>query len=129
MKKLLGFAFLIIVLAPLSSSAQTKSPGTLKGIGSFYHPRFNGLQTATGEIFQQSKLTAASNNFKFHSWVKVTNLENNKSVIVRINDRMAVKSANKGRIVDLTKAAARQLGVGVNGLIKVLVEIVPNNGM
>ena len=129
MKKLLVFAFLLVLLAPLTTTAQTKPTGILKGIGSFYHPRFNGLQTATGEVFQQSKLTAASNNFKFHSWVKVTNLENNKSVIVRINDRMAVKSAKKGRVVDLTKEAARQLGVGVNGLIKVLVELVPNSGM
>ena len=120
---------LLLLIAPVSLLAQNKNPkgGTLKGIGSFYATRFNGLPTATGEIFQHSNFTAASNSFKFHSWVKVTNLDNNKSVIVRINDRMAVKSANKGRIVDMTKAAAKQLGVGIGGLIRVLVEIVPKD--
>lgn len=119
--------FLALCIAPLSVFAQKadKNKSSLKGIGSFYATRFNGRPTATGEIFEHTNLTAASNSFKFHSWVRVTNLENNKSVVVRINDRMAVKSANKGRIVDLTKAAAQKLGVGIGGLIKVLVEIVP----
>lgn len=118
---------LFLLIAPISlfaQQAETKKEG-LRGIGSFYATWFNGRPTATGEIFEHTNLTAASNSFKFHSWVRVTNLQNNKSVIVRINDRMAVKSANKGRIVDLTKAAAQKLGVGIGGLIKVLVEIVP----
>lgn len=124
------FLFMLFI-APLSIFAQkadNKKEG-LRGIGSFYATKFNGRPTATGEIFEHTNLTAASNSFKFHSWVRVTNLQNNKSVIVRINDRMAVKSANKGRIVDLTKAAAKKLGVGIGGLIKVLVEIVPKEEM
>lgn len=116
---------LLLLSCPITLLAQKAETKSLKGIGSFYATWFNGLPTATGEIFEHTNLTAASNNFKFNSWVKVTNLDNNKSVIVRINDRMAVKSANKGRVVDLTKAAARQLGVGITGLIRVLVEIVP----
>ena len=119
---------LLLLIAPVSLSAQKEnSKKALKGVGSFYANSFVGLPTATGEIFKHTNLTAASNSFKFHSWVKVTNLDNNKSVIVRINDRMAVKSANKGRVVDLTKAAAKQLGVGFSGLIRVLVEIVPRS--
>ncbi len=117
----------LLLLAPISLFAQKKNPTELKGIGSFYATYFNGRPTATGETFKHSNFTAASNSFKFQSWVKVTNLDNNKSVIVRINDRMAVKSAKKGRIVDMTKAAAKQLGVGISGLIRVLVEIVPSN--
>lgn len=126
MKRIL---LLLLLIAPISLLAQNTNPkkGFLKGVGSFYATSFNGKPTATGEVFQHSNFTAASNNFKFHSWVRVTNLDNNKSVVVRINDRMAVKSANKGRIVDMTKAAARQLGVGISGLIRVLVEIVPKD--
>lgn len=124
MNRVLLFILLMAPSCLFAQKAETKKEG-LRGIGSFYATRFNGRPTATGEIFEHTNLTAASNSFKFHSWVRVTNLQNNKSVIVRINDRMAVKSANKGRIVDLTKAAAQKLGVGIGGLIKVLVEIVP----
>ncbi len=95
---------------------------SLKGIASFYATRFNGLRTATGEIFKHSNLTAASNNFKINTWVKVTNLLNNKSVIVRINDRMHERMTRMGRIVDLTTAAAKLLGVVGDGLLKVRVE-------
>ena len=94
----------------------------LNGIASFYAPHFNGLRTATGEIFKHSNLTAASNNFKINTLVRVTNLINNKSVIVRINDRMHQRMAAKGRVVDLTSAAAKLLGVGISGLLKVKVE-------
>lgn len=120
---------LLLLIVPATLFAQNTNPkkGFLKGVGSFYATRFDGLPTATGETFKHSNFTAASNNFKFHSWVRVTNLDNNKSVVVRINDRMAVKSANKGRIVDMTKAAAKQLGVGFSGLIRVLVEIIPHD--
>ncbi len=123
------YLLLLLLITPFFATAQKadSAKAGIIGTGTFYANWFNGRQTATGEIFKHSNLTAASNNFKFHSWVKVTNLQNNKSVIVRINDRMAAKSARKGRIVDLTKAAAEKLGVGVGGLIKVLVEIVPKS--
>jgi rare lipoprotein A len=123
LKKLL----LIVLLLPLFSLAQeTKKEDTksLHGTASFYALYFNGLKTATGEIFKHSNLTAASNNFKINSLVRVTNLFNNKSVVVRINDRMHQKMANKGRVVDLTSAAAKLLGVGISGLLKVKVELV-----
>jgi rare lipoprotein A len=100
----------------------TENGKTLKGTASFYASRFNGLRTATGEIFKHSNLTAASNNFKINSWVRVTNLLNNKSVIVRINDRMHERMAKMGRVVDLTAAAGKLLGVAADGLFKVKVE-------
>ncbi len=99
-----------------------KVPGkSLKGFATIYANRFIGLRTATGEIFKHSNLTAASNNFKINSWVKVTNLSNMKSVIVRINDRMHPRMAKMGRIVDLTKAAAKLLG-NFDGIVGVKVE-------
>ena len=126
MKKL----FLSLLLLPVLAKAQDSSSEhgkTIKGIASFYASRFNGLRTATGEIFKHSNLTAASNNFKINSWVRVINLLNNKSVIVRINDRMHPRMAKMGRVVDLTAAAAKLLDVSMDGIYKVKVELLGKN--
>lgn len=112
------------MLIPFLGMAQesSKEDGKqLNGIATIYAKRFNGLRTATGEVFKHSNLTAASNNFKINSWVKVTNLINMKSVIVRINDRMHPRMAKMGRVVDLTQAAAKLLG-DFDGMLKVKVE-------
>jgi len=96
---------------------------TLFGIASFYSFNLEGTETATGETFYHEGFTAASNNFKLNTLVKVTNLRNGKSVIVRINDRMHPKMAKKGRIVDLTLSAAKKIGLSfLTGLTKVKVE-------
>lgn len=121
MKKLIFIFLLLPALAFSQEKTQEKST-SLNGIASFYATRFNGLRTATGEIFKHNNLTAASNNFKLNTWVKVTNLLNNKSVIVRINDRMHERMEKMGRVVDLTGAAAKLLGVQMTGLLKVKVE-------
>ena len=118
----------ILFLMPFALIAEAqKAPGAnqMNGTASFYANKFNGRPTATGEIFKQDNLTAASNFFKFHTWVRITNLLNGKSVIVRINDRMHPDMAKKGRVVDLTKAAAKELGCAFTGLIKVMVQKVP----
>ncbi len=122
---------LSFLLIPAFASAQKKisDSKSLNGISSFYANRFVGLRTATGEIFRHTNLTAASNNFKINTWVKVTNLFNNKSVKVRINDRMHERMAKIGRVVDLTSAAAKLLGVGNDGLLKVKVESLSSNIM
>jgi len=114
----------MLMLIPFLGRAQESSKDNqkrLNGIATIYAKRFNGLRTATGEVFKHSNLTAASNNFKINTWVKVTNLVNLKSVIVRINDRMHPRMAKMGRVVDLTQAAARLLG-GFDGMLKVKVE-------
>jgi rare lipoprotein A len=114
----------MLMLIPVIGMAQESSKDDgkkLNGIATIYAKRFNGLRTATGEVFKHSNLTAASNNFKINTWVKVTNLVNLKSVIVRINDRMHPRMAKMGRVVDLTQAAARLLG-GFDGMVKVKVE-------
>ena len=95
-----------------------------KGIASFYHNKFEGRKTATGEIFDQDKYTAACNTLKLGSYVRVTNLNNNKVVYVRINDRMA---ANNKRCIDLASVAADKLDFRKSGITKVKVEVVPSS--
>jgi len=90
------------------------------GIASWYSNKFEGRKTYTDEIFSQKKLTAASNTVPMHTWVRVTNLHNHRSVIVRINDKMHPK--NK-RLIDLSRAAASRLGYTGVGLARVKVEI------
>lgn len=79
---------------------------TQTGKASYYADKFNGRKTANGEIFQNSKLTAAHKTLPFGTRVKVTNLNNGKSVKVRINDRGPFVS---GRMIDLSKSAASKI--------------------
>jgi rare lipoprotein A len=90
------------------------------GIASFYSDKFNGKRTASGEKFNNSAMTAAHKTLPFGSRVEVTNLRNKKSVVVRINDR---GPHIKGRNIDLSKAAARQIGLGHHGTAKVRLQI------
>jgi len=91
------------------------------GIASFYHDRFVGRKTANGEIFSQDSMTAAHKYIKLGSVVRVTNLLNNNSVILRINDRMPVW--NK-RSIDLSYTAAAELDYINKGLVRVKIEII-----
>ena len=121
MKKyyLTAISFLITGLGIAQSKDSTKT-----GVATYYAKYFEGRKTATGEIFKHKKLTAASNNFKLGSLVRVTNKTNGASVIVRINDRMHPKMAKMGRVVDLTRAAATLIGfTGSMGMMKVVVQL------
>jgi rare lipoprotein A len=89
------------------------------GLASWYGPGFHGKLTASGEVFNQEKFTAAHRTFPWGSRVRVTNLANGKSVIVQINDR---GPAVKGRIIDLSRAAARALDMVAAGITAVRVE-------
>lgn len=96
------------------------------GKASFYADKFEGRPTASGEKYRHNKLTAAHKTLPFGTKVKVTNLDNNKSVEVIINDRGPYVD---GRIIDLSKSAAEQLGFINQGLAEVKVEIVdPGDG-
>lgn len=86
---------------------------TQTGILSYYADRFHGRTTANGEIFDKHALTAAHRTLPFHTRIKVTNLENGRSVVVRINDRGPFIAE---RIVDLSPAAAREIGMVERGL-------------
>ena len=90
------------------------------GVASFYSNKFNGRATAAGERYDSSKLTAAHNALPFGTWVRVTNLSNKRTVVVRINDRLHHR--NK-RLVDLSLAAAIRLGYTKKGLTRVKVEV------
>ncbi len=106
----------------VKDSFTLKDPKIIHGIASFYSKSLDGTKTATGETFYQVRLTAASNSFPLNTWVRVTNLRNEKSVIVRVNDRMSKGMAKKGRVVDLSRTAAEKLNFIHRGLTKVMVE-------
>ena len=97
-----------------------KKSQTHIGTASYYANKFNGRRTANGEIFSQQKMTGASNIISLNTWVRVTNLRNNRKVVVKINDRM--HPGNK-RLIDLSRSAASQLGYTGHGLTKVKVEV------
>jgi len=90
------------------------------GVASFYADKFNGRKTANGEIFSQKKLTAAHNTLPLGTLIVVTNLRNNESVTVKVNDRLHHR--NK-RIVDLSNAAARKIGMLKIGITRVKVVV------
>jgi rare lipoprotein A len=90
------------------------------GTASFYAHKYHGKLTANGEIYDMSELTAAHGSLPFNTVVKVTNLKNSRTVILRINDRMPYY---KGRIIDVSYRAAKELGMLTSGLAKVQIEI------
>ena len=100
-----------------TSTIRYVNRGTMKA--SWYGPRFHGRTTANGEIYDQTALTAAHKSLRFGTILKVTNPRNNKSVIVRINDRGPYIP---GRQLDLSKAAAVELDVIKNGVKRLKVE-------
>jgi len=97
-----------------------KTKRVLYGMASFYANSFNGKETALGEIFSQKKMTCACNVLPLGTWVRVTNLRNGRSVLVKTNDRLHPRMK---RIVDLSRAAAVQLGYVSHGLTRVKVEV------
>jgi rare lipoprotein A len=119
------FFFFCVIVGKTQDSLSVntaKKPKVVTGIASFYSLNLTGTKTATGERFDNKNMTAASNSFKLNTWVRVTNLRNNTSVIVRINDRMSKHLAKKGRVIDLSRTAARKLKFMKRGLVKVRVE-------
>ena len=92
----------------------------LYGTASFYANSFQGKKTANGEVFDQKKMTAACNVLPLGTWIRVTNLRNKKSVLVKTNDRLHTKMK---RVVDLSRAAASKLGYINAGLTRVKVEV------
>ena len=97
-----------------------KLPRILYGTASFYANKFQGRTTANGEIFDQEKMTAACNVLPLGTWIRVTNLRNSRSVIVRINDRLHPRMT---RIVDMSRSSAQKLNYIGAGLARVKVEV------
>ena len=91
------------------------------GVASYYADKFIGRKTASGELFSQHKMTCAHNTLPFGTKVKVTNLRNGKSIVVRVNDRLHHRNP---LIIDLPTGAAKKLGHTGRGIVNVSVVVV-----
>jgi rare lipoprotein A len=111
------FAVLLLMLAAVSLFAQNE----LQGLASWYGGKFHGRLTSSGEVFDTNELTAAHRTLPFGTRVKVTNLDNGRSVVVKINDRGPFVEP---RILDLSRAAAEELAMVDTGVALVSLEII-----
>lgn len=107
---------------PVSSTASSQSarPTMTEGIASYYAHDFHGKKTANGEIFNMRALTAAHRSYPFNTKMRVTNLDNGRTVIVRVNDRGPFKLE---RITDLSLGAAEALDMTTSGTARVRLEV------
>jgi len=96
------------------------------GIASWYGPGFHGKKTASGERFDTGELTAAHRTLQMPSLVRVTNLDNGRSVIVRVNDRGPFA---RGRVIDVSERAASLLDFKMKGTAKVKLEVLPQESL
>lgn len=120
---ILFLALITVFVASCAKKQARIEPGISvneEGYASWYGPGFHGRRTASGERYNMWKMTAAHKELPFGTVVKVTNKENEKSVIVKINDRGPFKP---GRVIDLSKAAAKEIGLLRSGVAMVVVEI------
>jgi len=104
-----------------SGHAPAKKGRVQRGKATWYGGKFHGRKTASGERFDKRSMTAAHRTLPFGTIVRVTNLRNKRSVEVRINNRGPY---GKGRIIDVSEAAARKLGMISAGVVPVTVEVV-----
>ena len=105
---------------PPKPSAAPSTRYAATGVASYYGAKFHGRKTASGERFDMHAMSAAHRNLPFGSRVRVTHLRNGRSIIVRINDRGPFV---KGRIIDLSYAAAKKLNMVGDGLAKVRIQL------
>jgi len=119
--------FLVVACAgkPAPSTTPVRKGDTEKGIASWYGKKYHGRLTANGERYDMHKMTAAHRTFPFGTVVEVTNLENGRKARVRINDRGPFV---KGRIIDLSYKAARELEMVESGVVRVRIEVVGRKG-
>lgn len=119
LRKLAGFSSIVLTAAlalsavPFEASARGKQVGT----ASWYGPGFHGKKTASGKCFNQNALTAAHRSLPLGTKARVTNLKNGKAVLVTINDRGPYSG---GRVIDLSRAAARQLAIDGTARVSVV---------
>jgi peptidoglycan lytic transglycosylase len=110
----------VILLTSCAGQTYFRSGNVQKGLASWYGPDFHGKLTSNGEIYNMHALTAAHKTLPFGAYVRVTNLNNGKSIVVRINDRGPFV---KGRIIDLSYAAAKKLGTDITGVAPVKIKV------
>ena len=110
----------IVSLATVLNLPFAIAQGAEEGIANFYSDKFQGRKMASGEKYDKNKLTASHKTLAYGTKVKVTNLDNGKSVVVTINDRM--KKSSKA-VIDVTRKAAEELGFVKAGKAKVKLEV------
>jgi len=122
-ERCVGALALMLVVACGGGAAERRPDveRTQRGMATWYGDHLNGGPTASGERFDQNAMTAAHKTLPMGTIVRVTNLKNDRQVTVRINDRGPYA---RGRIIDLSKAAARVLGMISDGVVPVLLEVV-----
>ena len=113
-----------LAFIPLNSVANSDRNHSLQGTASYYGGKFHGRKTASGERFNQNGLTAAHKTLPLGTRVRVTNLRNGETVDVKINDRGPYHG---GRIIDLSKGAARELGMLPAGTAMVKLVVIAKN--
>ena len=118
MKTRLLLQTVLLTLGVMTAHTTETHAFSQTGIASYYGPGFHGRKTASGERFNQHAMTAAHRSAPFGSLLKVTNTVNGRSVVVRVNDRGPFV---RGRVIDVSTVAARQLGMTGRGLAKVRV--------
>ena len=118
--RLLSVLCSIIVLTSCAGKNYFPSGNVQKGLASWYGPDFHEKLTSNKEIYNMHALTAAHKTLPFGTYVRVTNLNNGKSVVVRINDRGPFV---KGRIIDLSYSAAKKLGMDITGVAPVKIKV------
>lgn len=112
---------MLIPMKPVKHSASTSTGRHQSGMASWYGPYFHGRRAADGSRFNMNAMTAAHKTLPFGTLVKVTNLNNNRECVVRITDRGPFIH---GRVIDLSKAAAQQIGMLGSGVARVKVEVI-----
>jgi rare lipoprotein A len=129
LRNLVGGGILVLTMSVAGAASDADGHGPAKnqtrlnktlhwmevGMASWYGPHFQGKRTANGESFDMNELTCAHRSLPMGSWVRVTNLKNMRSVFVRVNDRGPV---TEGRVVDLSFAAAKAVGLAGVGKVK-----------
>ena len=106
---------------PTPAPAAVTSGDNMEGLAAVYSDKLQGHKTASGQVFRQSKLTAAHPSLAFGTKVKVTNTKNNKTVEVTINDRGPTQA---GRVIDMSSAAASKIGLSRKAMVPVKLEVV-----
>ena len=126
---IIAFVVFFLVFVPLVGTAQSPpasagaSSGPMKGICVYYNDKFQGHALASGEKYDKEALTAAHKTLPFGTMVKVTNLGNNKSVVVRVNDR-GPHGGSKAKIIEITSRAAKEIDMIKKGKVEVQIEVV-----
>jgi rare lipoprotein A len=118
--KRLRLAAILAMLVAVSMAGNAAAQIGEEGVANFYSDKFEGKKTASGEVYDKNGLTASHKKLPYGTKVKVTNVENGKSVVVTVNDRMAPKNA---AVIDVTRRAAEELGFVKAGKAKVKLEV------